>query len=289
MLYRQFSRQEEIDAEYNMETSVPNPRVYGEFFVKESARARQELSCMLDVRFGPTVEETLDIFPAADPHAPILVFIHGGYWRRLSSKEFSFVARGPVAQGISVVVTNYALCPKVSVPEITRQSRAAIAWLRNTEHAFAGSRERIYVAGHSAGGHQVAMLLSTRWREDYGLPSDVIKGGFAISGLFDLRPLRFSFLQPMLQLTEETVRNESPLFNLPDPGTPLIASVGGDESAEFKRQSADYIAAWRAAGFSGQYSEQPGKNHYTAIEGFLDKDSALCKQVRSFIEDCERS
>src|SRR5579885_2471872 len=231
MLYRQFSKQEEIDLEYNMEATVPNPRRYFDFFVNGSARARRELKCALDVRFGPTVEETIDLFPAADPHAPILVFIHGGYWRRLSSKEFSLVARGPVAQGVSVAITNYALCPKVTLPEITRQSRAAIAWLHtNRDHPLAGGRDRIFVSGHSAGGHQVARLLSTNWREDYGLPADVIKGGIAISGVFDLRPLRFSFLQPMLQLTEEIVQRESPLFNLPDSGKPLMVSVGGDES-----------------------------------------------------------
>jgi arylformamidase len=163
-----------------------------------------------------------------------------GYWRRLSSKEFSFVARGPVALGITMVVTNYALCPRVTLPEITRQSRAAIAWLYKTERTFAGDPERIYVSGHSAGGHQVARLLSTNWVEDYGLPPDVIKGGLSISGLFDLLPLRFSFLQPMLQLTADIVHTESPLFTLPRRAAPLVATVGGDESTEFRRQSADY-------------------------------------------------
>jgi arylformamidase len=289
MLYRQFSKQEELDDQYDTARSVSNPGAYAEFFVKESAKARNDLNCTLDVRFGPTIEETLDIFPAKDPNAPIVVFIHGGYWRRLSSKEFSFVARGPVALGFTVVVTNYALCPKVTLPEITRQSRAAVAWLYSNDHAFAGSRRRIYVSGHSAGGHQVARLLSTHWEQDYGLPLNIIKGGFAISGLFDLRPLRYSFLQPMLQLTEEITRAESPLFNLPSVSPPLIGSVGGDETTEFKRQSRDYIMAIQAAGCSGSYHEQPGKNHYSAIHGLLDKDSELCRKLSSFIADCERT
>jgi arylformamidase len=288
MLYRNFSKQEDLDAEYDPARSVPDPPTYAEFFVSESAKARADLTCQLDVRFGPTIEETLDIFPANDRNAPIMVFIHGGYWRRLSSKEFSLVARGPVARGFTVVVTNYALCPKVTLPEITRQSRAAVAWIYNNERLFAGSRDRIFVTGHSAGGHQVARLLSTPWKQDYGLPADIIKGGLSISGLFDLRPLRYSFLQPMLQLTEEIIRAESPLFNLPQTSPPLVGTVGGDETAEFKRQSADYIEAVQAAGFVADYYEQPAKNHYTAIDGFLDKNSDLCAKLSSLVAGCER-
>jgi len=286
-LYREFSKQEEIDTQYDPERGVPDFGVYARFFVGESASVRRDLKCMLDVRFGPTIEETLDIFPATDPDAPMLVFIHGGYWRRLSSKEFSLVARGPVAHGITTVVTNYALCPKVTLPEITRQSRAAISWLYRSDHPVVGNRNRIFVAGHSAGGHQTARLLGTDWEHDYGLPGDVVKGGFAISGLFDLRPLRYSWLQPMIQLSEEIVRSESPQFNLPAKSAPTIATVGGDETSEFKRQSTDYVAALKSAGHTASYYEQPGKNHFTAIEGFLDLGSDLCKRVRSFIADCE--
>jgi arylformamidase len=282
-LYREFTKQEEIDTQYDPERGVPDFGVYARFFVGESASVRKDLKCMLDVRFGPTVEETLDIFPAADPDAPILVFIHGGYWRRLSSKEFSLVARGPVALGITTVVTNYALCPKVTLSEITRQSRAAIAWLYRADHPAVGNRNRIFVAGHSAGGHQTARLLGTDWQNDYGLRDDVIKGGFAISGLFDLRPLRYSWLQPMIQLSEEIVRNESPQFNIPVRSAPLIATVGGDETSEFKRQSTDYVEALKAAGHWADYYAQPGKNHFTAIDGFLDPKSDLCGRVRSFV------
>src|SRR3984957_1599420 len=114
MLYRQFATQEEIDKEYDVEKSVSDFQRYAEFNINESKKARDELECLLDVPFGSTVEETLDIFPAQDPDAPILVFIHGGYWRSNSSKEFSWVARGPVALGFTVVITNYALCPKIT-------------------------------------------------------------------------------------------------------------------------------------------------------------------------------
>ena len=159
MLYRNFATQQEIDDLYEIERSVADPKPYFEQFINESAKAREELDCLLDVPFGPTIEETVDIFPARDPDAPILVFIHGGYWRRLSAKEFSLVARGPVERNITVIVTNYALCPKVTLTEITRQSRAVVSWLARSGRSFAGSPERIFVSGHSAGGQQGSPCL----------------------------------------------------------------------------------------------------------------------------------
>ena len=289
MLYRNFATQQEIDDQYEIERSVADPKPYFEQFVNESAKARKDLDCLLDVPFGPTIEETVDIFPARDPEAPILVFIHGGYWRRLSAKEFSLVARGPVERDITVVVTNYALCPKVTLTEITRQSRAVVSWLARSHHNFAGSAERIFVSGHSAGGQQVARLLCTPWEDDYGLPANVIKGGFSISGLFDLRPLRYSFLQPMLQLDQQVIHRESPHFHLPKQAPPLIASVGGAETDEFRRQSADYMKAWQENGLIGSYCEQPGRNHYSAITDFGDADSDLCAQLTDLIKQCERT
>lgn len=278
-LYRQFSNQEEIDAAYNVELSVPDFSIYRDLYINESARAREELDCILDVPFGPTLDETVDIFPAADPNAPILVFVHGGYWRILSSKEFSLVAHGPVAAGYTVIVTNYSLCPKVSISEITRQSRAALAWIYKTDRSFNGDRNQIYVSGHSAGGHQVARLLSTPWEQEYGLPADIIKGGLSISGLFDLRPLRYSWLQPKLLLNHEVIERESPQFHVPNSAPPLTLTVGGQEPSEFIRQSQDYCEAWRSRGLPASYLPLPEKNHFSAIDGFLVPDSPLMSML----------
>lgn len=278
-LYREFETQEAIDAEYNVEVSVPDFTIYAEMFIGESQRAREQLNGIVNVRFGPSLDETLDIFPADDPNAPILVFIHGGYWRMLSSKEFSFVAAGAVQHGYTVVVTNYSLCPQVTLSEITRQSRAALTWLYTTDFEFNGDREQIFVSGHSAGGQQTAMLLGTDWENAYGISPTIIKGGIMISGLFDLRPLRYSFLQPKLLLNHDIIERESPLFHLPKTAPPILVSVGGEESAEFRRQSQDYFEAWTQAGLSATYFEQPGKNHFTAIDGFLSPNSPLLERI----------
>lgn len=282
-LYRNFNSQEEIDREYNIENAVGDMRPYIEWFVGGSARARAELACALDVRFGPTLDETLDIFPARRPDAPVLLFIHGGYWRILSSKEFSLVARGPVAHDVTVVVMNYSLCPQVTIAEITRQSRAAVAWIAANIAPYNGDPQRLFVTGHSAGGHQVGMLVATDWVGDYGLPATVIKGGIPISGLFDLRPFRHSWLQPKIQLDHDLIERHSPLFNIPALAPPLLVTFGGDESAEFQRQSGDYVSAWRARGHHAATFDQPGKNHLTAIAGFEDPASDLCRTVLDFI------
>lgn len=282
-LYRDFSTQEQIDQQYNIEAAVGDMRPYVEWFVDSSATARAELACALDVPFGPTRDETLDIFPARTPDAPVLLFVHGGYWRILSSKEFSLVARGPVAHDVTVVVSNYSLCPKVSLAEITRQSRAAVAWIANNIARYNGNPARLFVAGHSAGGHQVGMLVATDWVGEYGLPADVIKGGMPISGLFDLSPFRHSWLQPKLQLDADLIARQSPLLHIPEQAPPLLVTLGGDESSEFHRQSADYVAAWRARGHRATEFAQPGKNHLTAIGDFEQADSALCRALLDFI------
>lgn len=286
-MYRNFNTQPEIDAEYNVEAAVPDMAPYVNMYVGESARARESMECVLDIPFGPTVEETLDVFPAAEPGAPVLMFIHGGYWRILSSKEFSLVAPGPVARGYTVVVTNYALCPHVTIPEITRQSRAALAWIHREIGNYNGDPNRIFVSGHSAGGQQTAMLAGTDWTGKYGLPGDVIKGAIPISGVFDLAPIRYSWLQPLVQVTQEIVQRESPQLCLPASGPPMLVTVGGGETAEFIRQSKDYLAAWQAQGLQGRYFEEPGLNHFDAIKGFLDKSSELCVELDRFVAECE--
>lgn len=285
-LYRNFTSQDEIDLEYNIALNVADREHWIEWYARESAKVRDELDCMLDVRFGPTVDETIDIFPARKPGAPVLVFVHGGYWVMFGNKDFSLVARGLVSRDVTVVVTNYSLCPGVTINEITRQNRAVIAWLYGERARFNADISRIFVAGHSAGGQQVAMLGQTDWQGEYGLPNDIIKGGIPISGIFDLHPLRYSYLQPKLLLTHEIILNESPYLNIPSSGPPLLVTFGKDETKEFHRQSTDFLQAWHANGLQGELLVQEGKHHFSAIEGLTDGNSSLCNAVIDFMIRC---
>jgi arylformamidase len=281
VLYRNFATQEELDAQYALERVVPDAASYAQFYARESEMVRGELEHRLGVPFGPTLAEHADVYPAPSEarEAPVLIYLHGGYWRRFSSKEFGFVARGPVSRGVATVVVNYALCPAVTVGEIVRQARAALAWTYENAAGFGGDPERIHVAGHSAGGHLAAMLLETDWEGEYGLPQDVVKGGCAISGLFDLAPFPYTFLQPKLQLTWGEVLRYSPILHLPDRAPPLLVVYGESETDEFKRQSEDFFAAWTAKGLEGDLMPLPGKNHYGVIDGFLHAESPLCSAI----------
>ena len=278
-LYRDFETRAQIDAEYDVERSVPDFMHYARQYVDGSAAARKTLEARLGLRYGPTLDEYLDVFPASRPNAPILVFLHGGYWRILSARDFSFIASGPVAAGVTVAVVNYSLCPAVTLDEIVRQTRAAIAWLWRNAREHNGDPESIHVSGHSAGGQLTAMAALTEWERDYGLPRAVVKSGIPISGLFDLEPLRHSFLQDDLRLDDALIARNSPRFLVRTVPVPMLVTCGGDESAEFLRQSEDFLETWIGAGNPGTRLAQPGRNHFTAITGFADPQSALCREV----------
>lgn len=283
-LYRDFVSQEEIDAQYNIGASMPGWEKYIERYLRDSAATRETLECEIDVSYGPTVDETLDIFPSATSASPVFVFIHGGYWRALSSKEFSFVANTLSKLGITVIVPNYSLCPAVSIAEITRQNRAVIAWLAEHVEKYNGDADNIYVSGHSAGGHLCAMVCSTDWQRLYGLPSNLIKGGVPISGVFDLHPLRYSYLQPVLMLDHELIQRQSPLLCIPENGPELLVTVGEKESEEFHRQAEAYSTAWRNNGMKSKVRSESGEDHFSILYLLEDEKSALFKEIMQLID-----
>lgn len=276
-LYRDFVSQAQIDAQYNPSLALAptaDPMLH---YAAQAQQARTHLPCVLDVPYGPTVAETLDIFPAAQPNAPVFLFIHGGYWRALSSKDFSGVALGLQPLGITTVVIHYALCPAVRIDEITRQARAAVAWTLRNIGQYGGDPARVAIGGHSAGAHLAAMCLQTPWTEDYGLPQDPLKAAVLVSGLYDLEPLRYSYLQPQIQLDEGCIRRNSPAFAVRPCSTPVWMTWGGQETTEFARQSRVLHGAWQAAGNAAELRAIPGADHFTAIHGFEDPESELCQ------------
>lgn len=277
-LYRNFNSQEEIDYEYDLGARSESFPAIADTWIKASEETRAELQCELDVPFGPTLDETIDIFPAKEQGAPVFVFIHGGYWRALSSKEFSFIARDIQAAGYTVVISNYSLCPKVSISEITRQSRAAISYIAKHAAKYNGDTERICVAGHSAGGHQAAMMLCTDWEGEYGLDNNIIKTCIAMSGVYDLEPLRYSYLQPVLQLDHELIKQQSPIYNLKQSNCSVLVTLGEHEPDEFHRQADAYLQAWQALGNKATLQAQQGRDHFTLLDDMallLDKATKL--------------
>lgn len=268
MLYRNLDSQEAIDAEYNPMLTVDGPAAIGQYH-RDSDATRQQLTHHRHA-FGPTRAEYLDLFPADTPDAPIHVFFHGGYWRALAADDFAFVARALVPRGVTTVVVNYALCPSVTLGEIVRQCRAALAWVYRTGADGHGDQQRISVSGHSAGGQIVGMLQATDWAGVYNLPNDLIRSGTAISGLFDLRPFPFSWLQPKLQLTGRDVQDYSPLFQSAPSTAPMRLWVGEQESSEFHRQARAYADHLRHDNPERRVETGalPGCHHFSVLDGF---------------------
>lgn len=286
-LYRNFADQEALDEEYDLLRTAPNFFTdYLEKWVIEGEKIRGELDCKLDVPYGHTKAEAIDIFHGEyqGELKPIFLFIHGGYWFFLTRKEFSTTAAGLTSLGYPVGVVDYAHAPKVSMGEIVRQIRSSIAWLWHNAESFGGDRNRIVLGGHSAGAHLAMMAMQTDWEEDYGIPDDVIKCAVLLSGLFDLAPFRYNFLQPKLQLTADDVQKYSPHYNIKPSKAKILISAGGGETAELQRQSRDFFDAWTQAGNEGEWIDMSHKNHFDIVDGYIDPTDELCVRTAELLE-----
>lgn len=288
MLFRNFRTQRELDAAYDVEGSVPDFTVYARQYIGASESARRDLRHVPDVRYGQTRAEYADIFPSATRGAPVLVFIHGGYWRILSAKEFSFVARGFAPMGTTVVVANYDLCPAVTIPEIARQMRALISWCVRNIDRYNGDPENITVCGHSAGGHLAAMCALTDWHGRYGLPARTIRNIVPISGLFDLEPIALTFMQPDLRISERDIAEASPQRLIAPSPSRMLITWGSDESSEFYRHSEEFRAGWEAVGNSAATFPQLGRNHFTAITDLGDPATPLTRAIFELMDHTPR-
>ncbi len=268
-----------LEAQYNNRARVPEHARVMQGWAEASALARAGApQAQLDLPYGSGQLERLDIFPATVPApeagAPVLVFFHGGYWRSLDKADHSFIAPAFNAAGAAVVVPNYALCPAVTVEHIALQAALAVEWVVRNAASFGGDPSRIALAGHSAGGHLVAMLLSCRWKQlADDLPAQPVAGGLAISGLYDLEPLRHTpSVQGDLRLTPTAVGRLSPAFFPRPKGPKLHAVVGLDESDEFLRQNALIRDVWGPTAVP-VCETLPGLNHFTVLNTLADPSS----------------
>lgn len=270
--------------EYNNRVLFPDhPEVLARWADK-SARTRSSMVCYLDRQYGPSADETLDIFPARKGDGTCLMFIHGGFWRAMDKQDFSFLAPPWVDAGVSIVAVNYGLCPAVTIEDIVRQMLRASGWLWKHAEDYGMDQDRLYVGGHSAGGHLAAMMMAALWPVyDKELPRDLYKGGLAVSGVYDLRPIvMVDWLNPDLGLDETSALKVSPAFIPPATRAPMVTAVGGEESSEFKRQNALLCARWKSAVVAD--IQVPGRNHFTVLDELCDQASPLFTGTRKMMK-----
>lgn len=272
------------EREYNARAMIPDAEQIFARWSEQGAATRRMRPCLIDVPYGDTEFERLDLFPSRGDDTPLLVFIHGGYWRALDKSDFSFLAPAWVDSGVSLAVVNYDLCPKVSVEEIVRQMLRASRWLWLHAEDHGMDQDRLYVSGHSAGGHLTAMMMAAMFPVfDGRLPKDLFKGGLAVSGLYDLRPLlHVDFLQRDLKLDEDSAWRLSPAYMPPATRAPLVTAVGGDESGEFHRQNALIAARWKKVLMADV--AMPGRNHFSVMDALAEPDSALFRAARRLMK-----
>jgi arylformamidase len=276
-VYRYYD-QPELERQLNARATVPDIAPILTRYASESARMRARLPCQLSVSYGASEPETLDVFPAVTTGpAPIFVFLHGGFWRLLSSADSCFMAECLTQAGACVVAVNYALSPHVTLAEIVRQCRAAVAWLYAHAGEFGGDAMRIHVGGSSAGGHLAAMMLAPGWEADFGVPNNLIAGATLLSGIFDLEPVRLGHPNDWLKLSAADAAALSPLRHLPERAVPLVVSYAPNETDEFKRQSEVYMAAVKARGCPTRFVSMPGTNHFDIVFWLTDRGNPLAK------------
>jgi arylformamidase len=269
-----------LDVQYNNRARIPeHPQIF-ERWAKASARVREGMTSVLDIAYGDGPNETLDVFPAAQGGSPVFVFLHGGWWRSLDKSDHSFLAASLVGAGAMVVLPNYALCPgteaePVTIETIALQTVRAVAWVYRNAARYGGRPGRIVVAGHSAGAHLAAMMLCCDWQDVAGdLPARVVHSALAISGVFDLEPVRQTpFLKNDLRLTPEAVERLSPA-NFRKPEGRLMAVVGALESEEFLRQNQLIQQAWGNATVPVCESIAD-TNHLTVLHDLADPEGRL--------------
>jgi arylformamidase len=282
IIYKGF-RQDELEYQYNPRESVPEYPALAKKRGEASRKVRSTLKSWLNVLYGNSPREILDIYPADRPEGPVLVYIHGGYWRSGSKDENCNFAPTFVERGATVVLVEYDLCPSVTVTDIVRQTRASIAWVHRNIIRYGGNPSKLYVSGHSAGGHLTAMALAHDWEKE-GLPRNLIKGAVATSGVYDLDMVMQISVNEQVRMTPEIARENSPFLHPPVPTCPVVVAVGGAEPKGWQQMSEDYFKLCQERGLECEYLVVPGANHYTMSEHLADASSplaqAMLKQMR---------
>ena len=275
IIYKKYNQQE-LDLQYNNRFHVPDFENYLQGWETLSRQAEKKHRVIKNIPYGDASRECLDIFPSAKPASKTLIFIHGGYWQRFDKTSFHFIAGAFARYNITTVLINYPLVPVVSMDRLVKSCRKAVDWAYDNITHMNGDSNQIYIAGHSAGAHLAAMLMT---REETHGKESLIKGVCAISGLFNLIPIQLSNINEGLQMDKDAAISNSPALKVPSILCPLLIAVGDAETNEFLDQSRELIKTWKNKIRSVELIEIPDLNHFSILDSIADPNSLLHKSI----------
>lgn len=271
MLYRGMDRAA-LDAAYNNTAAVGNAGrdQYVAGWVARSEALRKARPARLNLPYGDGARQRVDMFACGTPGAPTLVYIHDGYWQMNDKEPYAFVGEGLLAAGFNLALMEYTLAPAARLDQIVAEVRAAVAWVISHAKEHSGDPGRVFVSGHSAGGHLTAMAMD----------DPRVAGGVAISGIYDLEPIRLNYLNDKLGLDAAEAARNSPMRHLPAEAGPLVVTVGLGELPELIRQSEEYAAAWKQRGLRGRYLPVPKHDHFSILEELAQPQGTILRALK---------
>jgi len=260
--------QKDLDEAYDQAVYAPNIQTVLQRCIRNSELVRERLGPPKRFAYGPTAIEGLDVFTTKVPNAPVNVFVHGGAWRSGLAKNYHYPAELFVNAGANLAVIDFNNVTETGgdLLAMADQVRRATAWVYKNAKSFGADPERLYISGHSSGGHWAGVLLTTDWQNDFGLPPGFIKGGVSGSGMYDLTPVRLSQRSSYVKFTDEIVEKLSAQRHLDKLVAPVHLVHGTNETPEFQRQTRDFAAAVKAAGKPVALSVMEGYNHFEVME-----------------------
>ncbi len=260
-----------LDREYSPSSMIDDIQVYLKAYAQRSAEARAACtSARFKLSYGDAPRQYLDYFPTANEKAPLFIFIHGGYWQQLSSADHHFHAAAVTAAGINLATVNYRLCPEVSMTTLAQDLRTALLWLKENSGALGYDPKRVLLGGHSAGAHLTALMMCEDWGN-----SAPFHAALPLSGIFDLEPIRLSYVNEPLGMNQEEALRLSPIFQTPKVKCPTLVAVAERDTAEFNRQSTSLFEHWRSSLPECSYLQQAGLHHFDSPFDWCNPSSDL--------------
>jgi arylformamidase len=273
--------QEALDNAYDQAVYAPNqPLVHGRL-AAANARARARLGAPQRLQYGSSEIEGIDVYRCKVQNAPVNIYIHGGAWRNGRSADFALNAEPIVNAGGHSVIVDFNNIDDVggNLMTMAQQVRAAVAFAYKNASEFGGDPNRIYLTGHSSGGHLSGCVVTTDWGRDHGVPKDILKGAVLASGMYDLKPVRLSKRSKYVKFTDEIEEELSAIRHLDRLNCPIIVAHGTQETPEFQRQARDFAAAVKAAGKPVQFVVGEGYNHFEIRETLANPYGHLGRMV----------